>query len=93
MLVEIIATEIKEDEIILEALNLEKAMKEDLFTDFTKKMKVKFSFHYSAEKYNEFKYLYTVMRSLKKCKDCKSIGHMVEALKGQILNLPESFKI
>lgn len=90
MLVEIIEVTVYADSVELVGFNLEKALQKGIYQEFTDKYNN--TYRFDMTKQGHIKYLYTLLKSNKKCQQEKSFGAMCDKLNGQLLNLPDSFK-
>lgn len=90
MVVEIKSVEIGNEEIVMEATNLEKMLcSDDLYEEIDEET-VRFVFprEHGA---SSLKYLYKVCEGTRRCKNAKSLGEKIEKLVGQIISLSENF--
>ena len=88
MLVEITEVKVSKDRITLTAINLENfLLAEDLYAPSNGKP-VKFVFEHEE---GPMKYLYKVCKSQKACQKAQSMGEMIDALPGCIINLAPAF--
>ena len=90
MVVEIKSCEISEQEIVLEAINLESILTaDDLFEEMDEQT-VRFVFprEHGA---SSLKYLTQVCQGQRKCANAKSMGEKLEKLVGCIISLSENF--
>lgn len=93
MLVSINSTEITTDEISISATNLETILlADDLFQNIDENAEEEVTFLFDASNLGHKKYLYKLCQSQRSAKDKKSLGEMIEALKGCILSISDGFR-
>lgn len=93
MLVSINATTITSEEVRITATNLETILlADDLYSQINDKEEEKeVTFCFDATNLGHKKYLFKLCQSQKCARDKKSLGEMIEALKGCILSISEGF--
>ena len=91
MVTEIKSVEIREDEIILEGINLETIFTSENLYEEMDEEPVRFTFDRHKNNGASLKYLWKVCGSQKKCKTAKSMGEKLEKLVGCIISLSENF--
>lgn len=92
MLVSINSTEITTGEIRITATNLETILlADDLFQKIDENNEEEVTFLFDAANLGHKKYLYKLCQSQRSAKDKKSLGEMIEALKGCILSISDGF--
>lgn len=92
MLVSINATTITSEEVRITATNLETILlADDLYSQINDKDEEEVNFLFDATNLGHKKYLFKLCQSQKCAKDKKSLGEMIEALKGCILSISEGF--
>lgn len=91
MLVSINATTITSEEVRITATNLETILlADDLYSQINDKEE-EVTFCFDATNLGHKKYLFKLCQSQKCARDKKSLGEMIEALKGCILSISEGF--
>ncbi len=91
IMVEIKGVEITEDSVRIEAVNLDSILlSTDLFAEMEEEP-IYFEFDRNSKGCKDYKYLYKVVNSQKRCKGCKSFGEQIEKLVGVITTLSENF--
>ena len=92
MLVSINATTITSEEVRITATNLETILlADDLYSQINDKEEEEVNFLFDATNLGHKKYLFKLCQSQKCARDKKSLGEMIEALKGCILSISEGF--
>lgn len=94
MLVSINATTITSEEVRITATNLETILlADDLYSQINDKEEEEeeVTFCFDATNLGHKKYLFKLCQSQKCARDKKSLGEMIEALKGCILSISEGF--
>lgn len=93
MLVSINATSITSEEVRITATNLETILlADDLYSQINdKEEEEEVTFCFDATNLGHKKYLFKLCQSQKCARDKKSLGEMIEALKGCILSISEGF--
>lgn len=92
MLVSINATTITSEEVRVTATNLETILlADDLYSQINDKDEEEVTFLFDATNLGHKKYLFKLCQSQKCAKDKRSLGEMIEALKGCILSISEGF--
>lgn len=92
MLVSINATTITSEEVRITATNLETILlADDLYSQINDKDEEEVNFLFDATNLGHKKYLFKLCQSQKCARDKKSLGEMIEALKGCILSISEGF--
>ena len=93
MLVSINATTITSEEVRITATNLETILlADDLYIQIKdKEEEEEVTFCFDATNLGHKKYLFKLCQSQKCARDKKSLGEMIEALKGCILSISEGF--
>lgn len=92
MLVSINSTAITPEEINITATNLEMILlADDLYKKIDEAEEEEVTFVFDATNLGHKKYLYKLCQSQKSARDQKSLGEMIEALKGCIISISEGF--
>lgn len=92
MLVTINSTTITSEEVRLTATNLETILlADDLYSQIDEKTEEEVTFVFDATNLSHKKYLFKLCQSQKAARDKKSLGEMIEALKGCILSVSDGF--
>lgn len=92
MLVSINSTNFKENDIRITATNLETILlSDDLFKKIDETEEDEVTFVFDVSNIRHKKYLYKLCQSQRSAKDQKSLGEMIEALKGCILSISNNF--
>ena len=92
MLVSINSTVITPEEISITATNLETILlADDLYKKIDEAEEEEVTFVFDATNLGHKKYLYKLCQSQKSARDQRSLGEMIEALKGCIISISEGF--
>ena len=92
MLVSINSATITPEEISITATNLEMILlADDLYKQIDESEEEEVTFSFDATNLGHKKYLYKLCQSQKSARDQKSLGEMIEALKGCIISISEGF--
>ena len=94
MTVEIRSFEIEKEKVTLEAVDIDALiLAEDLFADIGEEKLIKYQFDRKINNGAQMKYLYKICASNKKAARANSFGAKLQTLLGQMVYIPESFRV